>query len=95
MPARCLEMISKTRKRFYVGPTWPPHVGAYEYARTLLKTGWAWEFLRRNPDYQRDYRVCRAGFPSFCLHRSGIALGRLRRRSCRAEAWGLCSFRRS
>ncbi|WP_442908672.1 transcriptional regulator domain-containing protein [Hyphomicrobium sp. DMF-1] len=88
-------MNSKARKRFYVGPAWPPHVSAYEYARTLPRTGWGWEFLRRNPVYQRDYKLCRAGCPSFCWHKTGIALCRLRRRSCRAEAWGLCSFRRS
>lgn len=26
----------------------------YEYTRALPRRGWAWEFLRRNPDYQRE-----------------------------------------
>ncbi len=27
----------------------------YAYTETLSKEQWAWEFLRRNPEYQRDY----------------------------------------
>ncbi|AAZ96970.1 hypothetical protein Tbd_1017 [Thiobacillus denitrificans ATCC 25259] len=30
---------------------------AYAYCATLTRDQWAWEFLRRNPDYQRDYRA--------------------------------------
>lgn len=29
---------------------------AYAYCATLTRDQWAWEFLRRNPDYQADYR---------------------------------------
>ena len=29
---------------------------AYDYCATLTRDQWAWEFLRRNPDYQADYR---------------------------------------
>ena len=28
---------------------------AYAYCTTLTRDQWAWEFLRRNPDYQSDY----------------------------------------
>jgi hypothetical protein len=28
---------------------------AYAYCRTLTRDQWAWEFLRRNPEYQSDY----------------------------------------
>ncbi|HEY9199889.1 MAG TPA: DUF6499 domain-containing protein, partial [Gammaproteobacteria bacterium] len=28
----------------------------YAYTQSLSAAQWAWEFLRRNPDYQRDYR---------------------------------------
>ena len=28
---------------------------AYAYCSALTRDQWAWEFLRRNPDYQRDY----------------------------------------
>ena len=30
---------------------------AYAPCATLTRDQWAWEFLRRNPDYQRDYRT--------------------------------------
>ena len=30
---------------------------AYAYCATLTRDQWAWEFLRRNPDYRRDYRA--------------------------------------
>lgn len=29
---------------------------AYAHCATLTRDQWAWEFLRRNPDYQSDYR---------------------------------------
>lgn len=29
---------------------------AYAYCAVLTRDQWAWEFLRRNPDYQSDYR---------------------------------------
>ena len=32
-------------------------VDAYTYCATLTRDQWAWEFLRRNPDYQTDYRA--------------------------------------
>lgn len=32
----------------------PPH--DYAYCARLSRDQWAWEFLRRNPDYQSDYR---------------------------------------
>ena len=30
---------------------------AYSYCASLTRDQWAWEFLRRNPDYQLDYRA--------------------------------------
>ena len=27
---------------------------SYRYTAALPRRGWAWEFLRRNPDYRRD-----------------------------------------
>lgn len=29
---------------------------AYDHIRKINASGLAWEFLRRNPDYRRDYR---------------------------------------
>jgi Uncharacterized conserved protein (DUF2285)/Family of unknown function (DUF6499) len=33
----------------------PPQGGSYDYLDTLNYSELAWEFLRRNPDYQRDF----------------------------------------
>lgn len=30
---------------------------AYSYCASLTRDQWAWEFLRRNPDYRRDYQA--------------------------------------
>ena len=49
------------RLRHYVGPSWPPDIGAYDYVLALCPSDLAWEFLRRNPDYQRDYHLSRRG----------------------------------
>jgi len=34
---------------------------AYEYLKDLNPTELAWEFLRRNPNYRRDYRTAIGG----------------------------------
>lgn len=53
---------------------------------------WAWEFLRRNPDYRSDWQ---ASVPRRLAHvtlKDGTRLLRLRRRYPRAERWGLYAF---
>ncbi|MBZ0209769.1 MAG: DUF6499 domain-containing protein [Hyphomicrobium sp.] len=95
MPARLPQRTPPEKARPSVGPSWPPILDQYDYVRTLPGPGWAWEFLRRNKDYQRDYRLHAGRCANLCRHRTGITLCRLRRRCRRAEAWGLCSFRRS
>jgi hypothetical protein len=53
---------------------------------------WAWEFLRRNPDYSADWR---SSVPRRLPHvtlKDGTRLLRLRRRFPRAEQWGLYAF---
>lgn len=34
--------------------------GAYDYTAALPRRAWAWEFLRRNRDYQRAWSEARA-----------------------------------
>lgn len=81
------------RMRHYVGPPWPPARGAYDYALALCRSDFAWEFLRRSPTYQRDYRLNCKGVTRAprCLGASP-ALTRVRRRARAAFAWGLHSF---
>ncbi|MEH2609628.1 DUF2285 domain-containing protein [Bradyrhizobium sp. AZCC 1693] len=53
---------------------------------------WAWEFLRRNPDYRTDWRsAVPRRLPHVTLS-DGTQILRLRRRYPRAERWGLYAF---
>ena len=83
------------RLRHYVGPSWPPDIGAYDYALTLCPSELAWEFLRRNPAYQRDYRLSRRGRQRTRRLKGGRQLTRVRRYTPRSGAWGLHPFCRS
>ena len=42
-------------ERLYDVPIRPPQGGSYDYLDTLNYSELAWEYLRRNPDYQRDF----------------------------------------
>ena len=79
--------------RHYVGPSWPPDDGAYDYALTLCQSDFAWEFLRRDPHYQRDYQLNRKGVTRQRRLTTGLLLTRIRRCTSRALDWGLHSFR--
>ena len=77
--------------------SWPDwrDPASYDYTRDLTREGWAWEFLRRNPNYRKSWRdqvdpaatnptesgKARAAAPAIV--------------SAAAAAWGLLSFRRS
>lgn len=74
------------------GTAWVCSLDDYAYTRGLDYMGWAWEFLRRNADYIRDYRLNRAGHPAPINHVSGAKIVRLRRRITAAEQWGLHLF---
>ncbi len=50
----------------------------YEYAKTIPATGFAWEYLRRHDDYNRDYEKLAA---RGCLSKN--MLGAF------SERWGL------
>jgi hypothetical protein len=78
--------------RFYVGPRWPASIAAYDYALTLSPSDLAWEFLRRNAQYQRAYRLSRRGSERPGRLRGGHPIVRVRRRTVRSIAWGLNTF---
>ena len=80
------------RLRHYVGPDWPLELACYAYLLNVCRSDLAWEFLRRNPDYQQDYRLSRRGVDRPRRLGSGQDLTRLRRRSPRCERWGLDPF---
>ena len=58
-------------------PDWRS-AAAYAYLNDLNPAELAWEFLRRNPDYQRDYRAAandgagQAEFPEPLILRWGL-----------------------
>ncbi len=56
---------------------------------SLNDADWAWEFLRRNPDYKRDYRISRARLLRTIKHTSGSSFIRIRRRCPYAKKWVL------
>lgn len=72
-----------------------PRLSDYDYVRFLTRSRVAWEYLRRNPDYRRDWHVCAPGRPQPIRLNDETVLLRAQRRFLRAEAWGLCTFRRS
>jgi hypothetical protein len=74
------------------GTAWERRLDDYAYTSGLDGPGWAWEFLRRNDDYQRDFRINRAGHPVPIKHMSGAVVFRLRRRVLASEKWGLHCF---
>jgi hypothetical protein len=80
------------RLRHYVGPCWPLDVAAYDYVLDLCQSDVAWEFLRRNPDYQRDYRLQQRADERPRRLTSGQWLTRLRRKPVDPRKWGVCPF---
>ena len=65
----------------------------YDYVRFLTRSRMAWEYLRRNSDYQSDWRSSAPGRPQPTQLIDGTVLLRARRRFMHAETWGLCTFR--
>jgi Uncharacterized conserved protein (DUF2285)/Family of unknown function (DUF6499) len=74
------------------GTAWERRLDDYAYTKGLDGPGWAWEFLRRNEKFLRDFRLNRAGHPTATLHVSGATVFRLRRKFVAAEKWGLSFF---
>jgi len=66
----------------------PRNLGDYNYVRTLSKADCAWEFLRRNRDYQADYRASRTISPVTKTLENDILIIRQSRECPTAERWG-------
>src|SRR5215813_5501044 len=78
--------------RFSIGLRWPLSISAYDYTLALSPSDLAWEFLRRNTEYQRAYRLSRRGSGRPGRLRSGHLFTRVRRHTVRSIAWGLHPF---
>lgn len=70
--------------------TWPDWQDnrAYDYTEHLTRLGWAWEFLRRNPDFQRDLATV-LSLAERSVTGSGIVLTRLPTSAGLLLRWGL------
>jgi len=75
--------------RHYVGPAWPLNRAAYAYVLNSCPSDLAWEFLRRNPSYQRDYQLSRRGPDRPHPIDRDRWLTRLRRYPPQCDHWGL------
>ena len=73
-------------------PIWPPPDGAYGYIQNLNSTELAWEFLRRNPDYQRAFAAA-SGRPVPQRLPSGHLYWPADENSPEETHWDLWSFR--
>jgi hypothetical protein len=96
-PRSCGEISPETRMSLvtlHVGPAWPPDVSEYDDMKPLARPDWAWEILRRNPDYQADAAAQRIADRVHSQLAPGVFLTRmLPAEPKRARSWGVCSFR--
>lgn len=53
----------------------------YAYTAALTRTGWAWEFLRRNPEFRGEFSPAAGANP--CEESEEVFQRRFKR-------WGLC-----
>ena len=72
-----------------------PRLSDYDYVRFLSRSRLAWEYIRRNPVYRRDWREHARQQPRPVHLADGTVVLRTRQRIARAEAWGLYTFRQS
>ena len=73
-------------------PIWPPPDGGYDYILELNDSEVAWEFLRRNPDYQEDVLRYQAGLVRPRAMASGQKVWFDAQHTMAARRWGLSRF---
>ena len=73
-------------------PIWPPTDGGYDYILELNDSEVAWEFLRRNPDYQEDVHRYQAGLVRPRAMASGQKVWFDAQHTMAARRWGLSCF---
>ena len=64
----------------------------YAGCKGLTKTEWAWEFLRRNPDYKRAFIVSRSRLTKIARLNNGTPVMRPKGSQAGASEWGLECF---
>ena len=76
-------------ERLYDVPIRPPQGGSYDYLDTLNFSELAWEFLRRNPDYQHDFATLTTPFQKPEIMSSGHRVWQVPDLSTSVSHWGL------
>lgn len=66
--------------------------GRISAARRMPNAAWAWEGLRRNPDYRAEFRAHRHAMPAYISLYGGAHLLRAPSRCPGAEDWGLLAY---
>ena len=72
---------------------WPPN-DANDCLASAPKSDWAWEFLRRNVQYQRAAEQHQCPMVKVGTVGASIPVFKLARKQEAAHGWALCSFRR-
>ena len=67
-------------------------IACFNYILDLPKATLAWEYLRRNTAYQRDWLISKAGAPNAVCMISNFKIVRCRRVLPCARKWGLEFF---
>jgi Uncharacterized conserved protein (DUF2285)/Family of unknown function (DUF6499) len=73
------------------GTAWERRLEDYAYTVGLDRPGWAWEFLRRNEHYGRDFEVHATTLPMM-THAIDIVVFTQTSRDETAEKWGLAAL---
>ena len=74
------------------GTAWERSLEDYAYVTGLDRPGWAWEFLRRHPNYQLEWYIHKPNLPKPRLHPTGVTYCCLEQSCNAAEQWGLSLF---
>ena len=59
------------------GTAWTANIEDYAHLRGADRVSWAWEFLRRNPGYRRDFEAIKHWLPLPTMYDSGVVVRQL------------------
>ena len=74
------------------GTAWERRLEDYAYTVGLDRSGWAWEFLRRNAGYVGDFESHSSTVRLVATHPIDVLVFQLQQRVESAEKWGLAAF---
>jgi hypothetical protein len=75
------------------GTAWTARIEDYAYLRGVDRASWAWEFLRRNPGYRRDFDIIKSHLPVPEMSDTSVEVTRPTAKFEIPKRWGLAFFR--